>query len=165
MLKYLMNRFRSKSSSRPQYESARLYKKDGNYHADPLNVEEIDKFESHKQLAAELNGYIRFMDKIRHDVIPLEGSELDLNERPDVVAVNDFAIDGKSVDVALRSHGEGANTSKRMNARVTDSRGSIEIEERDHLYTQYIDFETEARSIKVLNEKDESYVTVSINRH
>ncbi len=90
---------------------------------------------------------------------PLEGSELDLNERPEVVAVRNFDIDGQSVDAALST---GDRITK-LNARVRSCGKTLGIRQFDGGLTQSFEFETNSRVIKVETESDNDYVLVRID--
>jgi hypothetical protein len=131
-----------------------------------MDVRGLDKFEEHQAAAQELNGLLDQLDKVRTAVNPLEGSELDKNERPDVVAVDGLDVDGKSVDAVIvgRRENDEDNRSIKLEARMVDGNGPIIMEERDHFYTKYYDFKTESKRYEVEDKRDKSFVDVELQR-
>lgn len=162
MLKNLFNRFCApKSQPRPRVESLRLYKKDDKYFADPTNTREIDDFEFHSEIAGKLNSYQSMVDSLRSTVGPLEGSEHDLNERPDVVAVNDFPMGEKTVDAAITTRGSQGHLGE-LSANVSDSTGMVSIKENRSQYSNYQNFADAQVKLGVENAYDEDYIKVRV---
>jgi hypothetical protein len=160
-LKNLLNCFnspRTSSPQRPTKESFVLYKKDDQYYADPKSLATLDKFESHQAAAEELNAYRAQLQQVKGAVAPLEGTSVDKNERPDVVAVENLDVRGMTVDGVLKTHSETTST---LEARVEDGDSTIFMKEDNMNFTQYLDFQVAGRSYDVRNDLDESFVEVT----
>lgn len=161
MIKRLFSCFNSSRPSSPPKstdEHFQLFKKDGKYFADPKSLHTLDKFESHKAAAEELNGYLSLLKDVKSAVGSLEGTQADKNLRPDVVAVDDLDVGGKNVDAILSTSNDKCGG---LEARIEDGNSTIMMGENLYPLTQFLRIQNGNTSYKVDNAFNDSYVTVT----
>lgn len=168
MLTQFLNKFRSNrapvkapvspTSEGPKFRSSEFklgMDESGKFYPDPYDLSHLNDYPSHKQAAHDLNRHLDMMAQIRAAVVPLEGSELDLNARKNLVVVQGLPINGMSVD-AIVWHTD----CKSFKARVNDNGKPIELRE-EFDYQRHLKFTSANYHYEVIDrEKGEKYVTV-----
>lgn len=160
MLTQLFNRFKPSCTTppKPTSDRFRLHKKDGVYSADPKNLSQLDQYEAHKAAAEELNGYAAQFEMVREKVLSLEGTPTDLNPRPDVVAVSDIDVQGKSVDAVL----EHSCNFPTLEARVNDQGRTLHMKHAGYFAEQVLTFDDGQKAYKIDDKFDNNYVNVKL---